>query len=221
MECKGLTVSSLLPDVNPPMDHFSALPVELIEEIFDLACAGNRPPRGIISKRFLPFQRRCYRSLSAPSYRERSDETQCTAILSGAARLEHLDLSTFRRPARLLALLPAPRRLLSVKLRAQEFDEDDDDTPSVDTGKQDDHVLPPLSLLLTDFTSLTSLSLEGMCNFFSRSFRSTFRSLPLEHLTFEGEGDVLPRQLEKLISGEKRLRHLRRLTLNMFGWDAQ
>ncbi|GAA5852792.1 hypothetical protein JCM8547_004687 [Rhodosporidiobolus lusitaniae] len=179
------------------MDHFR-LPIELIEVMIELAHA-DKPPRGIISKRFLPFQRGQYRSLGGDfDYDREMVIKPFLDIIPEASRLERLNLTELQPsdPLPFLQVLPTPGGLRELAIQSPR--------PS----------LPPP---LATFTGLCTLRVSGNCDVFSHDFLAALQALPSLEDLWLGEGlETSFDSLKSLITGPREVQRLSFLILNMF-----
>ncbi|GAA5901317.1 hypothetical protein JCM6882_007745 [Rhodosporidiobolus microsporus] len=185
------------------------LPVELLEEIFDLAYA-DKPPRGPICKALLPFHRRRFLSLSISAV---PDQMHLESLFPCLTQLSELRLNKCTDVVRILTALPRPGTLLRLtltdcvlKTKEQTFDE----------------AQQALDDALTEFTSLKFFKLssdyearEGHKKF--SSLPQSLLALPLEHLVL-GKS-VLVDASDLLALFDDFPESLRRLTLDFFSGD--
>jgi hypothetical protein len=215
-------------------DHLTQLPSELLDGIFKDVCSTKLRP-GLICKALVPFQRRQYRSLDTSRSFSHNEDAKVVQelvkeILAHANSLEHLHLSTYHTSHNSLPLLLAlqkPEKLKELYLLANR---ESDKVKAVKAGGKKTIGGPSSASTavprsLADFlvlcTSLTTLTLSGEYDYFSKSFLSSLRRLPsLTHLSLTPDMEVSHKTLDSVIRGTQRLPHLKHLTLDMFMIDA-
>ncbi|GAA5844047.1 hypothetical protein JCM11251_003009 [Rhodosporidiobolus azoricus] len=192
------------------------MPVEVLEEIFDIAYA-EKPPSGPICRTLLPFHRRRISHLSLPGDLKQKHRD---LLFTSLDRLTSLKLVGCKDVVRQLTALPRPANLLRLELLRCTLKP---------PGKSASEAQVALSNILSNFSSLRVLRLASPYDARSpmdeEKERETFEglplslpSLPLEHLSL-GQNVLLDAsQLLELIKGRfpDSLKHL---TLDFFDGD--